>query len=362
MVSQSPAKPGPYRLLTEDVVNVLVIGFPELSVQTPVLPDGTITVPLLENVIAAGRTTSELARELETRWNKLVVNPKVTISIVSRKKRFVIVSGLVAKPGQVEYRFGMRTLEALASAGGFLPLADSSRVELVHGDGSHTSLDLSEPLKMAGKDPVLLPDDTLIVTEATRINVVGQVQNPGPVVYRPNMTVLDALQGAGGIKEDSDLDHALIKRGYVSVPVNLYALLRNGEMEQNVQLQPGDSVYIPERRNRVYVFGAVNKPGFYFVRPNDKLLDVLEQAGGMTPEADAKMVRYIQVGKNKDIANKFIVDLDQLFQKGDSTKNIPVQPGDVIYVSFRRKPVSWGDLNNILGTLNILFFNARILR
>ena len=356
-VPQIPVAGARYRLVVDDVLSVLVIGFPELSVQATVLPDGMISVPLLQDIEAKGRTTSEIAAEIQSKLEKIVVRPRVTVSVVSRRHRFITVGGQVSHPGQFEFRQGMRVLEAIAQSGGVLPLSDLSRIEVVSDEGTHRTLVLTAPESKVGteQDPVLHEDDSITVPEALRVNVIGQVATPGPIVYRPNMSVLDALQSAGGIKEDADLPNAAIERSTGKIPLDLDALLRHGDIDFNLKLQPGDSLFVPEARNRVYVFGAVNKPGFYLVKPKDRLLDALDFAGGMTGEADIRNIRYVECGPNHEAVNKVIVNLDDIFKKGDLAKNLPLHPGDVVYVSFRKKTINWIDLLGVLGSLNLIF-------
>jgi len=257
----------------------------------------------------------------------------------------------------VEFRQDMRVLEAIADAGGVLTLSDMSRVELVGADGTHRTVDLTHPEDKAGTDgdPVLLPDDEVMVPEAARINVIGKVNTPGPVVFKAGMSVLDALQAAGGVRDDADLSGATIQRGSDKLPVDLDALLRLGDIDFNDKLQPGDTLFVPEARNRVYIFGAVNRPGFYFVKPKDRILDALNAAGGLTPDSDAKVVRFIHAATATAPSSKEVLNLDDLFRKGDVSKNIPVEPGDVIYVSFKRRTLGWSDLFSILGSLSIIF-------
>jgi polysaccharide export outer membrane protein len=202
---------------------------------------------------------------------------------------------------------------------------------------------------------MLQPDDSILVPKAERINVIGKVNTPGAVAYRTGMSVLDALLDAGGVRDDANLAGATIQRGADKLPVNLDSLLRLGDIDFNLKLQPGDTLFIPEERQRVYVFGAVGRPGFYYVKPNDRILDALNEAGGMTPDADAKVVRFVRPGTDKQPTTKQVLNLDDLFHKGDISKNIPVEPGDVVYVSFRRRTLGWPDLISILGSLNLLF-------
>lgn len=70
-----------YLLAPDDIVSVTVVNFPNLSTQATVLPDGTISVPILGSVKASGKTTEELAQYLAKEWDRFVVRPSVTVSV-----------------------------------------------------------------------------------------------------------------------------------------------------------------------------------------------------------------------------------------------------------------------------------------
>jgi polysaccharide biosynthesis/export protein len=103
-----------------------------------------------------------------------------------------------------------------------------------------------------------------------RVWVLGRVNKPGvyPLV-RPT-SVIDVISQAGGLftsrfsgttEELADLDHSFVMRGRKLMPVNFQRLLREGDMAQNIQLQPGDYIYLPSSlAKEIHVLGAVKRP------------------------------------------------------------------------------------------------------
>ena len=114
-----------------------------------------------------------------------------------------------------------------------------------------TPIELRERLTTALKDYVNNPVVTVIVVEATSPTayVVGEVNHPGPVVLQPNMTVLQALAVAGGLKDFADAKNIRILRksltGQNTVPFNYRDAIR-GAGSSAVLLQPGDTVVVPD--------------------------------------------------------------------------------------------------------------------
>lgn len=114
-----------------------------------------------------------------------------------------------------------------------------------------TPIELRERLTTALKDYVNNPVVTVIVVEATAPTayVVGEVNHPGPVVLQPNMTVLQALAVAGGLKDFADAKNIRILRksvsGQTAVPFNYRDAIR-GSGSTAVVLQPGDTVVVPD--------------------------------------------------------------------------------------------------------------------
>jgi len=120
-----------------DTLNVFVWNHPELSVLIPVRPDGQISTPLVENMVAAGKTPSQLARDLEEKLTEYVRSPTVNIIVTAPLSTFsqVNVIGQVAKPQQLPYHEGMKVMDAILAAGGLGQFAAGNRAKIVRTEG-----------------------------------------------------------------------------------------------------------------------------------------------------------------------------------------------------------------------------------
>jgi len=156
-----------YRLGSEDVVEVVVFQSADLSRTVPVRPDGKISLPLLGDVVVQGKTSNELAAELEARFADYVQSPRVTVIVREVNAPRVYVLGEVARPGAYPIRGDLDVVQALALAGGLGDFASRGNIVLIRRgkDGDvRTTLDYDELIEAAdGRMPRLLPGDTLYV-------------------------------------------------------------------------------------------------------------------------------------------------------------------------------------------------------
>lgn len=116
-----------------DTLNIFVWNHPELTVLIPVRPDGQISVPLVENMVAAGKTPSQLARDLEQKLTEYVRSPTVNVIVTTPLSTFsqVNIIGQVAKPQRLPYHEGMKVMDAILAAGGLGQFAAGNRAKIV---------------------------------------------------------------------------------------------------------------------------------------------------------------------------------------------------------------------------------------
>ena len=157
-----------------DNLQVFVWRNPELSTTVPVRPDGKITTPLIEDVIASGKTSSQLAREMEQRLTLYVKNPVVTVSVTQFVGRFseqIRVVGEAAKPQALAYRENMTLLDVLIDVGGLTVFANGNKARVIRvKDGKQTQFDvrLDDLVKQGdiSANIVMAPGDILIIPES----------------------------------------------------------------------------------------------------------------------------------------------------------------------------------------------------
>jgi polysaccharide biosynthesis/export protein len=172
-VPASPVSPD-YRIGPGDTIQVFVWRNPDLSVTVPVRPDGKISTPLVEDMVAVGKTPSILARDVEKALAVYVKSPQVNIIV------------------------------------------------------------------------------TIPASVFSQVKVIGQVLHPQALPYRDGMTVLDAVLAVGGLTQFAAGNRAHVVRTVngkqQELKVKLEAIVNNGDMKQNLALQPGDVVVVPETR------------------------------------------------------------------------------------------------------------------
>ncbi len=156
-----------------DTLQVFVWRNPELSVSVPVRPDGKISTPLVEDMVAVGKTAPQLARDMEGVLAEYVRTPKVNIIVTTAASAFSLVKvvGQVAHPMALPYREGMTVLDAVLEVGGLGQFASGNRSKLIRMvDGKETVIhvklaDLVNSGDIKENIP-LKPGDVLVVPQS----------------------------------------------------------------------------------------------------------------------------------------------------------------------------------------------------
>jgi len=174
----APATPaaagGIYHIGPDDQLRVDVWRNPDLSVTVPVRPDGMISVPLIGDVKAGGRTPEDVAGTVEQRLAKYIRQPKVTVIVTELNSNAYLsrvrVTGAVKQPVSIPYRPGMTVLDVVLQAGGITDFAAPARTHLyrrVKGQTRVLDIDLDGILSRGELDSNvrLLPGDVIAVPE-----------------------------------------------------------------------------------------------------------------------------------------------------------------------------------------------------
>jgi polysaccharide export outer membrane protein len=127
-----------YRIGPEDVIQVSVWNNEAVSRTVPVRPDGRISLPLLNDVQAAGLTPLELKDLLAKRFAEFIPSPEVSVIVTDVKSFKVSVIGEVPRPGRYEIKTWSTVMDVLAMAGGFKEFASRSRIVVLRSDGQRT--------------------------------------------------------------------------------------------------------------------------------------------------------------------------------------------------------------------------------
>lgn len=157
-----------------DTVQVFVWRNPELSVTVPVRPDGKISTPLVEDMVAVGRTSSELAREMEKVLAEYIRSPQVNIIVTNPVSTYsqIKVIGEVATPQSIPYREGLTVLDVVLAVGGLTDFASGNRAKIVRKDENGKPVEIRVKLdSLVRKGRIrenvdVQPGDILIVPES----------------------------------------------------------------------------------------------------------------------------------------------------------------------------------------------------
>ncbi|MCA9500059.1 MAG: polysaccharide biosynthesis/export family protein [Nitrospira sp.] len=130
MVSPGQPEEG-FFLGPEDVIDVVVWKNPDLSKEVVIRPDGKISLPLIGDIPAQGRTADQLAKDLAERFKAFKENPSVSVNVVSVNSYFVFMVGEVNKPGKLQLKSYTTILQALSLAEGFTQFASRNDLRVV---------------------------------------------------------------------------------------------------------------------------------------------------------------------------------------------------------------------------------------
>ena len=173
-VPASASDTGEYLIGPGDTLDVFVWGQPELSITVPVRPDGRVSTPLIDDLVAVGKTPTQLSEEMQDILSEYIRSPEVNVIVQDFVGTFgsqIRVLGQVTEPGSVAYRERMTLLDVIMEAGGLTRFAAGNRGRLVRTtDGSSEEFrvrvgDLVNKGRIE-ENVVMRPGDIVIIPEA----------------------------------------------------------------------------------------------------------------------------------------------------------------------------------------------------
>lgn len=168
---QTAAASEDYLIGPADLLGIRVWRNPELSVDVPVRIDGRISVALVGDVEAAGKTTEELAAVIAEELSEYITAPEVSVLVMQMNSKRVYLVGEVQRPSAVALQVDMRVLDAIASVGGFTPFANKRSIRILRRqpDGGVVEYRFNYNAFLRGSEPgtniQLLPGDTVVVPD-----------------------------------------------------------------------------------------------------------------------------------------------------------------------------------------------------
>jgi len=240
------------KLAAGDLIEVSVYGVPDLSTKARVGNGGDVYLPLIDYVHIEDLTVDEAQSLIEKRLSDggYVRNPHVTIFISESSSQAVNVLGEVTRPGPYP-AIGERHLYDLISAAGGLTDKAGRNVTIIHHQNPDQKMELHLASSLAEdtqNNVEILPGDTIIVSRAGIVYVVGDVTRPSGFLVEDNtLSVLKALALAGGGTRTASLNGAKILRqtpnGMQEIPVRLKKVLQ--AKDADIAMVKGDVLYVP---------------------------------------------------------------------------------------------------------------------
>ena len=198
-----------------------------------------------------------------------------------------------------------------------------------------TAAELTQRLTDEYAKKVKAPQVTVSLREVNsyRFYFVGKVAKPGMYMSRSEVTLLQAISMAGGLLDGVDLAQAYVARGTQRVPVDFVRLMRQGDLTQNITLNPDDTIVLPDNPQHViYVMGEVKQPGMLpFVKErNWTATKAVAAVGGFTQYASKGRSYIIREEGGRKLT--IPIDFNDLMKNPEAGKDVPLSAGDILVV------------------------------
>jgi len=413
--------PEDYVLGAGDQIRVDVFRLPDYSGEYEVLINGVVNLPMVGQVPVGGLTLDQAKAAISQAYANRLRRPIVNISLISPRPLRVGIAGEVSRPGaytlQREGTQFPSLVDALEVAGGITQSADLRQVVVRReiGAGAQQTIvvnlwqflqtgDLEYNLALRDGDTVLIPtrenfnhQESLQLAAASfaadesrplNIAVVGEVFRPGPYTVTGTArtgeagvpgndggnntppTVTRAIQVAGGIKPEADIREIQVYRRTRdgrehTIRVDLWQLLTEGNLSEDIPLQEGDTVTVPKAEAlppeeltaiatasfspdtiSVNVVGEVESPGVIQVSPNTPLSQGILAAGGFNNRARRGTVELVRLNPD-GTASRAAMPID--FAEGIDEEMNPLLRNNDIIIVRRSTSASISDtLDNVL--------------
>ena len=253
------AAPMPAPIAPGDFLEIGEFHTPEFHSLVRVAADGTVTLPMIKDVRIEGLDEQGAARAIEAALlaQGVLLHPRVTVLVTAYAGQDVSVLGEVARPGVYPYTLHHRLLDLISAASGLAPSA-GRLVNVYHRGDPKTAhpvvLDPTAADPAGEHNPELQPGDTVQVSRAGLVYVIGDVVRPGGFAVDPaqGLTVVQALSLAWGPAQNAATTRALLIReqtgGRTLTPLNLKRMLRGQEPDQPIRDR--DILFVPDSTAR----------------------------------------------------------------------------------------------------------------
>jgi len=417
-----------YTLDTGDIIRVTVFGLPDQGGVVQVFNDGSVTFPLIGTINVRGKTIMEVNDLLTSLYSRYLKRPSVTVVLEQPRPLEVAIIGEVNVPGNYNLSRGTQVQQGerqtqIASntpslpkvsdlftlAGGLTVSADVRQIQLRRQEKDREVVyvldfwrllqegDLNQDVRLKDGDVIVVPKKEVInpneyrqLADATfgikyleppNVTIVGEVNRPGsytvPIEQGPPR-LTTAIQQSGGIRELADIRNIIISRTtrdaqQQKIEVNLWEMLESGDINRDVLLRDGDTIFIPTAKDIepseaqtlasanfspneivVNVVGSVRSPGSTVLKPNTSLNNAILAAGGFDERrANSSTVELIRVNPNGTVTKRSInVDLGA---EVNEESNPILKNNDVVVVNRSAMAALGDSIESFLGPIGRSF-------
>ncbi len=235
-----PAAAQDYQVGAGDTLSVQVFDEPQLSHSAVVPSSCDLNLDLIGAVHICGRTTTEIAADIQARYaNGFLVSPHIIVEVTTYGSQKIEVRGSIKTPG-IQVLTGPTSLSQAITAAGGPDGTNVVDVEVDSADGKQSTYQLST-LNLTEPPVLVSGGDTVILRQGRQVYVDGEVKNQGSVAYREGITVSQVVTLAGGPTEYATLRRVFVLRSTGAKLVVNLVRVRNGK-DQDVVLGPDDRV------------------------------------------------------------------------------------------------------------------------
>jgi polysaccharide biosynthesis/export protein len=330
--------PPSYKLGPGDELVINAWGYSETQARYTIGRDGAIYPDKIGKINIAGLNLENAERIISNRYKQILAQgTQVQVQLGKSRSIKITIMGEVRKPGTLTISAFNTAFNAINFAGGVTDLANLRSIEIRRDGRQINAIDLYEFLKTGNviDDAYLEDGDILFIGNAARIvKAEGKFKRPMFYVLKDDENLNDLIDLAGGPTFDARFSSVQVQT-VVNEESKLYTInlndLRSGT---TVLLKDGDIVKLKsinsQLNNTIEIQGAVNYPDVYQIKSNDRLLDIIDRAGGLRPDAltNNAFVYRGDTSLNTGIIKVNLMNIDQ----SNSSENIEVFPGDFINI------------------------------
>lgn len=320
--------PDKYILGPYDQLVVSLIGTKQRRYDLVVLPEGSVFLPGMGEIHAAGLTLSDFRKRLSKRINVYFHNIEFFCYLKIPRNFRVFVTGEVASPGAVSVSAVERVSDAINEAGGISKDGSECNVILTR-DSKKDRVDLRR-FRLNGnfdQNPFLRSGDRIHVPPGgMQVKIIGEVKREGYYCIVPGETIRDLIELAGGFTTEAVTDSVMLSRIEKSGPIPSINVSSN---RFDMELKNLDEVNVYDRLKgsaRVFVLGEVSGKGRYYITPGEKLESLIRRIDGFKEFSNLEMATLDR--RDGEVIN---IDLKGILS-GKGRSEIRLENGDVLSI------------------------------